>query len=393
MEASIRCEGVSKWFAVGRRGQRRRVSALEAVSFSVAAGECVACVGSNGAGKATTGKILTGILHPSAGAVEVAGHSPQRQRVQVARRIGAVFGQRTQLWWDLPVRDSFELIAAMYGVPEAIARPRLRALDDVLDLAPLLSKPVRQLSLGQRMRADLAAALLHAPPVLFLDEPTVGLDIVAREAVRRFLREVHRTGTTVLLTTHDMGDVEQLCPRVLALGGGRLVYDGPTAGLPSVATVEFTEAAPRSRWDRWARAAPWCARPAPWPRSPSTAWRWGWGRSWPASAAMARFGACACRNRTWRRCSAACMRGDGGRLRSRAEVPGAVAAAPPWERRNRLPPTGVSLHGGLSACRSGGAAGWWRVWRWASRCWRRGAGVTHPRRTGIGQRCPSPGPP
>ena len=245
MDPMVAVEDVVKSFTVGAGPRRRRIAALEGVSFALAPGEFAAYLGPNGAGKSTTVKILTGILHPDAGRIAVCGYCPQRQRVEVARRIGAVFGQRTQLWWDLPVRDSYELLAAMYGVPDALARQRLRDLDDVLGLGPLLQTPVRQLSLGQRMRADLAGALLHAPRVLLLDEPTVGLDLVAREAVRGFLRQMNLGGTTVLLTTHDMGDVERLCQRVLVLGSGRLVYDGPTerlraaAGLPTVATVEF----------------------------------------------------------------------------------------------------------------------------------------------------------
>ena len=245
MTDAVLVSHVTRDFTIGSGRARRLVRAMDDISFGIGPGEFVAYLGPKGAGKSTTVKILTGILHPTAGEVTVAGFSPQRRRAEVARRIGAVFGQKTQLWWDLPVRDSYELLAAMYAVPESVARERLRLLDDVLELAPLLGKPVRQLSLGQRMRADLAGALLHAPEVLFLDEPTVGLDIVAREAVRRFLREVNAAGTTILLTTHDMGDVEQLCPRVLVMGQGRLVYDGPVdrlraaAGLPTAATVEF----------------------------------------------------------------------------------------------------------------------------------------------------------
>ena len=238
---SVRLHGVSRSFVVS--GQRR--TALEDVSFQLDPGVFAAYLGPNGAGKSTTVKLLTGILHPDAGRIEVAGFSPQRQRIEVARRIGAVFGQRTQLWWDLPVRDSYGLLAAMYGVADAVARQRLYQLDDVLGIADFLNTPVRQLSLGQRVRADLAAALLHAPQVLFLDEPTVGLDVVVRDAVRRFLRELHHSGTTILLTTHDMGDVETLCARVLVMGAGRIVFDGAVtdlramAGLPTVATVTF----------------------------------------------------------------------------------------------------------------------------------------------------------
>ncbi len=242
---AVALAGVWRSFVVG--GQRR--VALADVSFRLPAGSFAAYLGPNGAGKSTTVKLLTGILHPDAGRILVAGFSPQRQRIEVARRMGAVFGQRTQLWWDLPVRDSFDLLAAMYGVPDAEARRRLGHLDDILGIGGFMTTPVRQLSLGQRVRADLAAALLHTPQVLFLDEPTVGLDIVVREAVRRFLRELHRGGTTILLTTHDMGDVEALCSRVLVMGAGRLVYDGSvsllraTAGLPTVATITF-DAAP-----------------------------------------------------------------------------------------------------------------------------------------------------
>ena len=238
---SVRVDGVSRSFLVG--GRRR--TALSDLSFHLEAGVFAAYLGPNGAGKSTTVKLLTGILHPDAGRIEVAGFSPQRQRIEVARRIGAVFGQRTQLWWDLPVRDSYELLAAMYGVADAVARQRLHQLDDVLGIADFLRTPVRQLSLGQRVRADLAAALLHAPQVLFLDEPTVGLDIVVRDSVYRFLRELHRGGTTILLTTHDLRDVEALCARVLVMGSGHLVFDGAVAelhavaGLPTLATVAF----------------------------------------------------------------------------------------------------------------------------------------------------------
>ncbi len=238
---ALRLHGVGRTF----RTPRGPVVALAEVSFSVAPGEFVACLGPNGAGKSTAVKLLTGILHPSAGEVEVLGLSPQRRRVALARRIGAVFGQKTQLWWDLPVRDSLELLAAIYGVPASLARQRLRLLDDALGFGGFVDRPVRLLSLGQRMRADLAAALLHGPEVLFLDEPTVGLDVAARQAVRRFLAEVGGAGTTILLTTHDMGDVEALCRLVVILAGGRLRYDGglealrAAAGLPTVAVVEF----------------------------------------------------------------------------------------------------------------------------------------------------------
>ncbi|HET7558340.1 MAG TPA: ATP-binding cassette domain-containing protein, partial [Limnochordia bacterium] len=194
----------------------------------------------------TTIKMLTGILHPTVGEARVAGFSPQRERTRVAARIGAVFGQRTQLWWDLPLRDSIELLAAMYDVSPERYRAQMQRLDAVLGIGELLAKPVRKLSLGQRMRADLAAALLHDPAVLFLDEPTIGLDVIAKERVRTFLQELRReAGVTILLTTHDLNDIEQLCERVLVINHGRLVFDGTTrhlrgtAGVPSVLTLEY----------------------------------------------------------------------------------------------------------------------------------------------------------
>ena len=208
------------------------VHAVRDISFSIGRGEMVGCLGPNGAGKSTTVKMLTGILVPSAGQVEVLGMVPHRRRKQVAQRIGVVFGQRTQLWWDLPLIDSLELLRYVYRVtPERYARNMAR-LRDLLDLDPFLRTPVRQLSLGQRMRGDLAAALLHDPEILYLDEPTIGLDVVAKHRVRDFLREINRQeGATVLLTTHDMADVEQLCSRVLIIDHGTLLYDGTLEGI------------------------------------------------------------------------------------------------------------------------------------------------------------------
>lgn len=205
----------------------RLVHAVRDVSFTVEPGEMVGCLGPNGAGKSTTIKMLTGILVPSSGRVEVLGQVPHKRRKQVAQRIGAVFGQRTQLWWDLPLIDSLELLRYVYRVGEAQYARNLRRLRELLDLDPFLRTPVRQLSLGQRMRGDLAAALLHSPEVLYLDEPTIGLDVVAKHRVRDFLHEINREdGVTVLLTTHDMADVEQLCSRVLIIDHGTLLYDG-----------------------------------------------------------------------------------------------------------------------------------------------------------------------
>jgi ABC-2 type transport system ATP-binding protein len=205
----------------------RRVRAVRDVSFGIERGEMVGCLGPNGAGKSTTIKMLTGILVPSGGHVEVLGMVPHRRRKHVARRIGVVFGQRTQLWWDLPLIDSLELLRHVYRVSSDRYQRNIRRLRDLLDLDPFLRTPVRQLSLGQRMRGDLAAALLHDPEILYLDEPTIGLDVVAKHRVRDFLREINRQdGATVLLTTHDMSDVEQLCSRVLIIDHGTLLYDG-----------------------------------------------------------------------------------------------------------------------------------------------------------------------
>ena len=203
------------------------VEAVAGVSFTVGAGEMIGYVGPNGAGKSTTIKMLTGILQPSAGKVRVDGLDPARQRLEVARRIGVVFGQRSQLWWDLPLRESFELLRHIYHVPLAAYRERLAYLSDLLELGSFIETPVRQLSLGQRMRGDLTAALLHAPPVLFLDEPSIGLDVVAKARIRDLLAQINRDqGVTMLLTTHDMADIERLCNRMMIIDHGRVIYDG-----------------------------------------------------------------------------------------------------------------------------------------------------------------------
>jgi ABC-2 type transport system ATP-binding protein len=203
------------------------IEAVAGVSFSVGAGEMVAYVGPNGAGKSTTIKMLTGILQPSGGQIRVDGLDPSRQRLEVAKRIGVVFGQRSQLWWDLPLRDSFELLRHIYRVPEPVYRDRLAYFSDLLELHGFMDTPVRQLSLGQRMRGDLTASLLHAPPVLFLDEPSIGLDVVAKARIRELLAQINRDqGVTMLLTTHDMADIERLCSRMLIIDHGRVIYDG-----------------------------------------------------------------------------------------------------------------------------------------------------------------------
>ena len=231
--------------------KRKEVRAVDGVSFSVEAGEMLGYVGPNGAGKSTTVKMLTGILVPSSGHVRVLGLEPSRQRVELAKRIGVVFGQRTQLWWDLPLRDSFELLRYIYRIAEERYRANLDVFTRLLELGSFLSTPVRQLSLGQRMRGDLAAALLHDPEILFLDEPTIGLDVVAKASIREFLAERNREhGTTVLLTTHDMDDIERLCRRMLIIDHGRVIYDGDLDtvrrrfGGESVLVVDLVEPGP-----------------------------------------------------------------------------------------------------------------------------------------------------
>jgi ABC-2 type transport system ATP-binding protein len=205
----------------------RQVAAVQGIDLRIQRGEMVGLVGPNGAGKSTTIKMLTGILTPSAGDVRVAGLRPVPQRRELAARIGAVFGQRSQLWWDLPLRDSLDLLRYLYTVPEARFAANLARLTAMLDLGSFLATPVRQLSLGQRMRGDLAAALLHEPELLFLDEPTIGLDVVAKANIRAFLRELNaERGVTVLITTHDMDDIEALCQRMLIIDHGQKLFDG-----------------------------------------------------------------------------------------------------------------------------------------------------------------------
>jgi ABC-2 type transport system ATP-binding protein len=224
-------------FVVRRRAGRLRrtrhvVAAVDGVSFSIAPGECVGYIGANGAGKSTTIKMLTGILVPTSGSIRVAGVDPSRKRTQLARRIGVVFGQRTTLWWDLPLRDSFDLLQKVYKTDPGRHRANLAEFVELLGLGDLLGTPVRQLSLGQRMRGDIAAALLHDPEILYLDEPTIGLDVVSKGRLRDFLRTLNaERGITLLLTTHDLQDIEALCRRVIVIDRGTAVYDGTLAGL------------------------------------------------------------------------------------------------------------------------------------------------------------------
>ncbi len=206
----------------------RTVKAVDNVNFSADRGEMVGYIGPNGAGKSTTIKMLTGILVPSSGYMQVNGFIPHRQRQQYVKTIGVVFGQRTQLWWDIAVVESFKLLRRIYGVSQSDFNSRMERFNEILGIKDYLHTPVRKLSLGERMRCDLAAALLHNPPLLFLDEPTIGLDVVAKDHIRHFLREINREfRTTVLLTTHDLDDIEELCRRIVIIDHGRLLYDGP----------------------------------------------------------------------------------------------------------------------------------------------------------------------
>ncbi|WP_250030369.1 ABC transporter ATP-binding protein [Paractinoplanes maris] len=216
------------------RREKRLVEAVDGISLSIGRGEMVGYIGPNGAGKSTTLKMLTGVLTPTSGEVSVCGLQPVPQRTRLALRIGVVFGQRSQLWWDLPLRESFRLLRAVYRVPAGEHEARLRRCRDLLDLDGFLDIPVRQLSLGQRMRGELTAALLHGPEVLFLDEPTIGLDVVSKQAVRSFLGELGRTGdVTLVLTTHDLADIERLCHRLVVIDHGRVVHDGTIEQLHS----------------------------------------------------------------------------------------------------------------------------------------------------------------
>jgi ABC-2 type transport system ATP-binding protein len=233
----IEVDHLSRTFVVRRKVSRLRrqthlVTAVDDLTFSVTRGEMVGYIGPNGAGKSTTIKMLTGILVPTSGTLSVAGIDPSRNRVDLTRRIGVVFGQRTTLWWDLPLRDSFELLRRIYRVDSARFRTNLADFTELLDLGDLMDTPVRQLSLGQRMRGDIAAALLHDPEILYLDEPTIGLDVVSKGRLREFLRDVNaERDVTLLLTTHDLQDIEQLCSRVMVIDRGALVYDGSLTAL------------------------------------------------------------------------------------------------------------------------------------------------------------------
>ena len=235
----VEAQGLVRTFRVRDGVRRRTVTAVDDLSLVVQPGEAVGYIGANGAGKSTTIKMLTGILVPTAGEVRTCGLRPVPDRRRLAREVGVVFGQRSQLWWDLPVRESFSLLAAIHRLGRAEARGRTDELIERLEMEEFLATPVRQLSLGQRMRAEVAAALLHRPRLVILDEPTIGLDVLSKQRLREFLvneRRVH--GTTLLLTTHDMGDVERLCDRVVLVDRGRLAFDGDLAGLTRTVGAE-----------------------------------------------------------------------------------------------------------------------------------------------------------
>ncbi len=238
--SAIRAEGLTKVFRTFDRRPgflgslrdlvdrtHRELVAVKGISLTIPAGQAVGYIGPNGAGKSTTIKMLTGILTPTSGTVQVNGFDPHRQRSSYVKTVGAVFGQRSQLWWDLAVGESFDLLRHLYDVSPADFAARLKRFDEVLELGPFLRTPVRKLSLGQRMKADIAASLLHDPKVLFLDEPTVGVDVVTKTRLRDFLRELNREhGTTILLTTHDMQDIEALASRVVVIDHGAIMHDG-----------------------------------------------------------------------------------------------------------------------------------------------------------------------
>lgn len=215
--------------------EHKILEAVKGISFEIEKGELIGFIGPNGAGKSTTIKMMTGILTPTSGSVEVCGLIPYKDRMKNAHRIGAVFGQRTQLWWDLPVIESFRLLRKIYEIDEDSFKKNLDEFVQLLDMSSFLDQPVRQLSLGQRMRSDIAAAFLHSPDIVYLDEPTIGLDVTAKRRMREFIREVNaRRKTTIVLTTHDMQDIEDLSQRVMVINHGSIIYEGSVAQMRSI---------------------------------------------------------------------------------------------------------------------------------------------------------------
>jgi ABC-2 type transport system ATP-binding protein len=236
----IEAENLNKTFKVYSRGEGvkgylksfisrdyREVHAVDDLNLEIDEGEIIGYIGANGAGKSTTVKMLTGILEPSSGRIEVDGRNPQRQRKKNAMNIGVVFGQKTQLWWDLPVRESFKLLKEIYEVSDKDYEERIDEFDEVLQLSEFWDQPVRKLSLGQKMRCELAASFLHHPKIVYLDEPTIGLDVAVKERIRDFIKEMNeKEDITVMLTTHDIDDIEDLCERIVVLDEGKKIYDG-----------------------------------------------------------------------------------------------------------------------------------------------------------------------
>lgn len=223
----IRGEGISGMVKTLFSTKHEIKTAVNDISFQIAEGEIVGYIGSNGAGKSTTIKMMCGILHPTSGSVTIDGLEPYVKRKQVAQNIGVVFGQKTQLWWDIPLIESFKVLKEIYQIPNEEYEERMEFLERILSLKEFLNQPVRTLSLGQRMRADLAASLLHNPKVLFLDEPTIGLDVLVKEKIREAIKEMNQKyNTTVILTTHDMDDISNLCSRIIIIDEGNIIYDG-----------------------------------------------------------------------------------------------------------------------------------------------------------------------
>ncbi len=220
-------EGLIGYFKNLIKPKYREFDAIKGINFSIEEGELVGYIGENGAGKSTTIKILTGLLTPTSGSVSVNGIIPNKNRIENNKNIGAVFGQKTQLWWDLPVIESFSLIKKMYKIPENEYRKNLKRFTEILDLGELLEKQVKNLSLGQKMRCEIAATFLHNPKIVYLDEPTIGLDVFVKENIRKFIKDINKEKkTTVILTTHDLRDIEDVCNRIILLDKGQIIYDG-----------------------------------------------------------------------------------------------------------------------------------------------------------------------
>ncbi|XEC93609.1 ATP-binding cassette domain-containing protein [Paenibacillus tarimensis] len=239
-DAIIEVTGLSKMFKVPQKEKEgllsaakslfsrkfKHVHAIKGIDLHIRKGEICGLIGPNGAGKSTTIKVLSGILHPTEGSVKVMGHVPWLERETYVRKIGALFGQKTQLWWDVPAFDTFALHKVMYNIDDVTYRATIREFDEILGLDDVMNRPVRQLSLGERMKCELVCAMLHAPELIFLDEPTIGLDILAKEAIRSFIKRINKErGTTFIVTTHDMSDIEDLCERVTVINHGTIVYD------------------------------------------------------------------------------------------------------------------------------------------------------------------------